>query len=168
VVRLAGREYRVTLAGGAPVATVRVEGPDGAREMRVTGSRDGALLLDGEPVEGRLSRGGDGSLRIAAGGESWPVEVLSEGEASLERAHPRPGTGARLPVRAPMPGRVVAVEVGEGQAVEAGAGLFVIEAMKMENEVRAPRAGAVRGIRVAPGVSVEGDQELCAIETEGS
>src|SRR2546427_8199602 len=42
-------------------------------------------------------------------------------------------------VRAPMPGLVVRIEVAEGQRVDAGAGLVVVEAMKMENELRAPR-----------------------------
>jgi biotin carboxyl carrier protein len=168
VVRLAGREFRVVLEGGGPARRVRVEGPDGACTMEVTGSRDGGLLLDGEPLEARVLRAPDGSLAVAAGGETWGVEVLTEGEASLGPAGRRRGAAARLPVRAPMPGRVVAVEVEEGQGVEAGAGLFVIEAMKMENEVRAPRPGVVRGIRVSAGASVEGDQELCAIETGAS
>ena len=58
-------------------------------------------------------------------------------------------------MRAPMPGLVVRVEVAEGQAVEAGAGLVVVEAMKMENELRATRAGMVKTVHVAVGQAVE-------------
>jgi pyruvate carboxylase subunit B len=54
-----------------------------------------------------------------------------------------------------MPGLVVRVEVAEGQAVEAGAGLVVVEAMKMENELRATRAGMVKTVHVAVGQAVE-------------
>jgi biotin carboxyl carrier protein len=169
IVRVAGREFRVVLERGGERARLRVAGQDVSSTLEVTGSREGGLLLDGEPLEVRLVRAPDGSLSLAAGGESWPVEVLSEAEAALATAGGRSGNAAgRLAVRAPMPGRVVAVEVAEDQQVEEGAGLFVIEAMKMENEVRAPRPGIVRGIRVAPGASVEGDQELCAIETGAS
>ena len=54
-----------------------------------------------------------------------------------------------------MPGLVVRVEVAVGQRVEPGAGLVVVEAMKMENELRAPRAGVVREVHVAAGQAVE-------------
>jgi pyruvate carboxylase subunit B len=54
-----------------------------------------------------------------------------------------------------MPGLVVRLLVREGEQVQAGAGLVVLEAMKMENELKAPRAGVVQGIRVAPGQTVE-------------
>ena len=50
-----------------------------------------------------------------------------------------------------MPGLVVRVLVEAGQRVEAGAGLAVLEAMKMENQIKAPAAGVVRGLRVAAG-----------------
>ena len=63
-------------------------------------------------------------------------------------------------VRAPMPGLVVRVLVETGQEVPAGAGIVVLEAMKMENELRAPAAGVVKGVRVAAGEPVEKGQVL--------
>ena len=53
-----------------------------------------------------------------------------------------------------MPGKVVRVLVTPGQNVQAGEGIIVIEAMKMENELRAPRAGVVRQVAARPGLSV--------------
>ena len=54
-----------------------------------------------------------------------------------------------------MPGRVLKVLVAEGDAVEAGTPLVVVEAMKMENELAAARSGTVRKIHVSPGQNVE-------------
>ncbi|PYO31842.1 MAG: hypothetical protein DMD32_07625 [Gemmatimonadetes bacterium] len=54
-----------------------------------------------------------------------------------------------------MPGLVVRIEVAAGQPVLAGAGLVVVEAMKMENELRAPHSGVVATVHVAVGQAVE-------------
>jgi biotin carboxyl carrier protein len=59
-----------------------------------------------------------------------------------------------------MPGRVVAVLAAEGEAVEAGQGVVVLEAMKMENEIRAEHAGTVGRLFVQPGQAVEGGDPL--------
>ena len=63
-----------------------------------------------------------------------------------------------------MPGLVVRVQVEAGQAVAAGTGMVVLEAMKMENELRAATAGTVRSVRVAPGEAVEKGQVLVEFE----
>ena len=65
---------------------------------------------------------------------------------------------------APMPGLVVRVLVAVGERVEAGAGLIVIEAMKMENELKAPAAGTVRRVLAGPGASVEKGAVLMELE----
>ena len=70
---------------------------------------------------------------------------------------------------APMPGTIVSVEVEEGESVEAGQGLVIVEAMKMENEVRAQAAGCVQVIHVASGDAVEKGKilvELVPLEEE--
>jgi biotin carboxyl carrier protein len=64
----------------------------------------------------------------------------------------------------PMPGKVIAVLVSEGDTVEKGQGLVIVEAMKMENEVRSPIAGAVKEIKVKPGETVEGGAVLVVVE----
>jgi len=63
-----------------------------------------------------------------------------------------------------MPGKVVRVLVAEGDEVEAGAGLVVVEAMKMENEIVAEKGGKVTKVAVAPGEAVEGGALLLVIE----
>jgi biotin carboxyl carrier protein len=62
-----------------------------------------------------------------------------------------------------MPGKVVRVLVAAGQSVQAGEGMVVVEAMKMENELRAPRAGVVKQIMARPGQSVESGAVLAVV-----
>jgi biotin carboxyl carrier protein len=63
-------------------------------------------------------------------------------------------------IRAPMPGKIVRILIPRHQDVAAGAGLLVIEAMKMQNELRAPRAGRVEEIYVEEGKGVEAGARL--------
>jgi len=94
------------------------------------------------------------------------VEVTVRDERTRETAAlttAAPGGTAPAVVRAPMPGLVVRVEVADGQRVDAGAGLVVVEAMKMENELRAPRAGMVQTVHVAVGQAVEKGMPLVTL-----
>jgi biotin carboxyl carrier protein len=70
----------------------------------------------------------------------------------------------RAAVIAPMPGRVVRVLVEVGAEVDAGAGLIVVEAMKMQNELKSPKAGIVTAINVATGAAVNAGETLVVIE----
>ena len=67
-------------------------------------------------------------------------------------------------VVAPMPGLIVRIHVKDGEAVRAGQGLIVMEAMKMENELRAATAGTVRKVLIAPGSAVEKGAMLLEME----
>ena len=66
-------------------------------------------------------------------------------------------------IKAPMPGTILKVNVSNGQAVKKGDVLFVLEAMKMENEIMAPCDGTVNGVAVNAGASVESGSALCTI-----
>lgn len=65
---------------------------------------------------------------------------------------------------APMPGKVVRVQVEAGAPVEKGAGVIVVEAMKMQNEMKAPRAGMVVSVNVKPGDTVTAGDVLAVLE----
>jgi acetyl-CoA/propionyl-CoA carboxylase biotin carboxyl carrier protein len=65
-----------------------------------------------------------------------------------------------------MQGTVLAVEVEEGQEVEAGQVLCIVEAMKMENEVHAHRSGRVAELSVAPGQPVKTGQVICVVTAD--
>ncbi|HVF22203.1 MAG TPA: biotin/lipoyl-containing protein [Pyrinomonadaceae bacterium] len=65
---------------------------------------------------------------------------------------------------APMPGKVVRVHVEAGAAVEKGASMIVVEAMKMQNEMKSPRAGVVVSVNVKPGDTVNAGDVLAMLE----
>jgi acetyl-CoA/propionyl-CoA carboxylase biotin carboxyl carrier protein len=83
-----------------------------------------------------------------------------------ERAHHAAGAGGSDAVASPMQGTVLAVSVADGDAVEAGQVICIVEAMKMENEVHAHRGGTVRSLSVEPGQPVTNGQVICTIEAE--
>ncbi len=102
---------------------------------------------------------GDGGLEVVVDGWRFELDVEDAARADLrERATRRgsaPGLDGPIDVRAIIPGRIVSVAVGPGDAVTAGTRLMAVEAMKMENEVRAPRDGTVDRVAVAPGQTVD-------------
>ncbi len=67
-------------------------------------------------------------------------------------------------VKAAMPGKVVRLLASPGDTVEAGQGLLILEAMKMQNELRSPRAGVVAAVRVEEGTTVASGQVLVTLE----
>ncbi len=67
-------------------------------------------------------------------------------------------------ITAPMPGKVVRVQIETGATVEKGAGVIVVEAMKMQNEMKSPRAGVVVSINVKPGDTVNAGDVLAVVE----
>jgi len=108
-------------------------------------------------VHATFGRDGDSSWWLAAGAEIAVVDARLQG---------RGGTSARSSgdLLAPMHGRVTQVLVAPGHAVEAGALLIVIEAMKMEHQLRAPRAGTVGSLHARPGDQVAARQ--CLVELQ--
>jgi biotin carboxyl carrier protein len=111
-----------------------------------------------------LDRAGHWVLGVA--GARIEAEVVDESTRRIEDLGRRPHvrTGPET-VHAPMPGLVVRIPVVEGQHVEAGAGLVVVEAMKMENELRAPRPGVVARVHVRVGDAVEKGAPLVTVNS---
>jgi biotin carboxyl carrier protein len=158
IVSILGREIEVEVDG----EQVTVSGRTFTASLgAVPGTPIRQFLLDGRSEALALDADGGGRWALTRRGERFEVEVLDE-----RARHIRSLTGgserARGPavLKAPMPGLVVRVQVEAGQPVAAGAGVVVLEAMKMENELRAASAGVVRMVRVGPGEAVEKGQVL--------
>jgi pyruvate carboxylase subunit B len=163
-VTVEGREVVVDVDGDR----VTVEGQPARAELRVVlGTPLRQLFLDGHSLVLSVLGQGRGSWVLGRRGEEWEVDVMDERTRHI-RALTGAGKGPRGgdTIRAPMPGLVVRVLVQSGEVVEAGAGMVVLEAMKMENELRAVGAGVVQAVRVEPGMAVERGEVLVELAEE--
>ncbi len=166
---------------------VRIGGPDVRQEKtrRIEIEREGSRLratLDGRTIEADAVELAPGTYSILLGGQSFEVRVLPEGgvvrvhaggeEFSARVLDPRAWAGkrggvleaeGRQQVIAPMPGKVVRLLAREGEKVEAGQGLLIVEAMKMQNEVRAPKTGTVERLLVVEGQAVNAGELLALV-----
>jgi pyruvate carboxylase subunit B len=110
-------------------------------------------------------REGRGRYTLWVDGYRFEAEALDERTRAIrDLSAASAGPSGPAPVVAPMPGLVVRVSVSVGDKVEAGQGIVVMEAMKMENELRATGAGTVRSIEVAVGTAVEKGTLLVSLE----
>lgn len=141
---------------------IRVDGQLVDVDARLDGSGSGSLLLDG--VSHVVDQdGGRGETTVVVDGEAFCAQIEGAGGRRRgESTDGHPGGGQRL--LAPMPGKVVALLVAVGQSVERGAGLVVLEAMKMQNEIRATRGGRVARVEVVAGRPVDGGARLVVLE----
>jgi biotin carboxyl carrier protein len=110
-------------------------------------------------------RQGRGTYTLWVDGYRFEAEALDERTRAIrDLSAARAGPTGPAPILAPMPGLIVRVNVTAGDRVEAGQGIVVMEAMKMENELRATAAGTVRSVEVSPGTAVEKGALLVALE----
>jgi biotin carboxyl carrier protein len=119
-----------------------------------------SVLMDGRSYDARVEDAADG-LVVVIDGYRFEVEVRDPRRLS-RRTGSRGGEGVQT-IAAPMPGKVVRVLVQAGDAVEAGQGLLVVEAMKMQNEMKAARAGTVMSLSAKEGSTVAAGEVLATI-----
>lgn len=156
-------ELTITLQGGRVAAEI------GGRvyELEVRELQSGSYLffLGAEVHECRVTERTKAKevFDVSIRGHSYAVTIvdpkrLRSGQNSDRHQH---GVAQIL---APMPGKVVRVQLEAGAEVEKGAGVVVVEAMKMQNEMKSPRAGVIVSINVKPGDTVNAGDVLAVVE----
>jgi biotin carboxyl carrier protein len=126
----------------------------------------GYLLFDKSHVyECRVnsSRASRGTLNVILRGHNYEIAIVDPKRLRSAQSSSRHTAGA-AEIIASMPGKVVRVLVEVGTQVEAGTGIVVVEAMKMQNEMKAPRAGVVVSIGVDSGATVNAGDVLAVVE----
>ena len=165
-----GVRYVVEVEGARHEVVIGADGSlwAGGRQRAASLAEAGgvrSLLLDGVSVPLLARYGGLGRWEIGLDGRTVDVQVFEAREAEIrERSASVAGSAGIAPLKAPMPGLVVRVAVCEGEVVQAGAPILIVEAMKMENELRAPAAARVVRIPVSPGDAVEKAQVVAEFE----
>ena len=120
-----------------------------------------SILVQGESFEVRVERIG-AELRATTQGREYRLAIRDPREWKKSRAGAAEAEG-RQHVLAPMPGKVVRVLVAAGDEVQAGQGLMVVEAMKMQNEIRAPKSGKIERLSVTEGQAVNSGEVVAVV-----
>jgi len=121
-----------------------------------------SLIVNGESFEGYVYPD-EQSWQVLLMGRSYSVNIQDEREKRLRSSETGPGPGREFTLKAPMPGLAVTVPIKEGQHVEKGQILVILESMKMQNELRAPYSGTVARLRIKAGESVQQKEILLNI-----
>ena len=122
-----------------------------------------SILLNGESFEVRIAPTSEGKLTLQTRHQDFTAEVVDP-RAWRDRRHGAVEAEGRQQIVAPMPGKVVRLLVKAGDKVEAGQGLLVVEAMKMQNEVRSPKTGTVERLLAKEGQPVIAGEVLAWID----
>jgi len=123
-----------------------------------------SLIMDGKSYEAYVNPADEEGWQVLLFGRLYPALVEDERDKRLKAASGgNVSERAEFHLRSPMPGMVVAVNVSEGQVVEKGCVLVILESMKMQNELKSPRAGTVSRIRVQAGDRVEQQQTMLSV-----
>jgi len=129
----------------------------------VSGQPVFSLLIEGKSYESYVNESEEG-WEVLLHGRFYPALVEDEREKRLRAAGRESNSGSgEFHLKAPMPGLVVAVVVGEGQEVQKGQVLVILESMKMQNELKSPKAGIVSRIKVKAGERVEQKATLLSV-----
>ena len=160
-VAIDGRNYRLELNHSEGRWTCLVDGREVEVDAVLARPNVLSLRLGNKAYEVKCERVGNdqhlwvGSLRFAA--------EVRDPRSLRSRARAADDHGPRK-LTAPMPGKVVRILVTQGAEIEAGAGVLVVEAMKMQNEVKSPKKGSVQKILVSEGAAVNAGDVLAIVE----
>ncbi len=121
------------------------------------------ITVNGVEYEVSVEELGEGAA-LSSAPAAAPAPVASKAPAAKKPAAKKSsGSEGAIKVSAPMPGKILSVKVSEGQSINKGDVVVVLEAMKMENEIYASEGGVVASVNVSSGDMVEGGDVLVTI-----
>jgi biotin carboxyl carrier protein len=169
-------KFEVQLAGmnGAKKRIVELEKQGASYRILVNGRLMAAdavqvsahaisILLAGQSFEIQISSAPEGKLKLQTGAHEFTAEV-QDPRAWQGRKQGALEAQGRQQITAPMPGKVIRILVKAGDEVQAGQGILVIEAMKMQNELRSPKGGKLERVLASEGQNVSAGEILAWVE----
>lgn len=164
IARLGDKTYTVEIEEiGKSLYRVAVDGSEFLVDGKKTGITNYSLIVDDRSFEVEVDITED-EYRVLVDGRNYHIDLVDERRVRLGGLQSGIQLQGRQNVSVPMPGKVIAVLVSEGDKVERGQGLVIVEAMKMENEVRCPIDGEVKEVRVKTGDALEAGAILAVVE----
>ncbi len=157
-----GKPHRLELEKADGAWKCRLNGQEVNVDAVVTRPDVLSLLMDGHSYEIKREQTAT-DLHLWVGSTRFAVE-LRDPRSLRSRRDGAGGEKGPKKLVAPMPGKIVRVLVAENTEVEAGQGVVVVEAMKMQNEIRSPKKGVVRKILAAQGANVNAGDVLAIVE----
>lgn len=157
-----GKKYRVELTREDGKWKCVLDGRDVHLDAMVTSRDVLSVLLGGTSYEVMRERTAT-DLHYWVGTSRYAAEVQDPRSLRSRKASGLSAEGVKKLI-APMPGKVVRVVSPEKSEVEAGQGVIVVEAMKMQNELKSPKKGIVQKILAAEGAAVNAGEVLAIIE----
>jgi biotin carboxyl carrier protein len=161
-VTIAGKVHKVELTSAGPGWRCKLNGRELPLDVSSTQNGVLSILVDGKSYEVKQESTAT-ETNIVVGNARFGAVVRDPRSLRSRRSSGAGEEGVRK-VIAPMPGKVVRILTPAGTAVEAGQGVLVIEAMKMQNEMKSPKKGTVKKINAIEGAAVEAGQVLAEIE----
>jgi biotin carboxyl carrier protein len=160
-VTINGRNHRLELNRVDDGWTCRLEGHEIEVDAVLARPDVLSLRIGNLSYEIKCERAGS-DLHVWVGSARFAAEVRDP-RSLRGRVRAADDLGPRKLI-APMPGKVVRVLAREGEAVDSGAGIFVVEAMKMQNEIKSPKKGTIRKVLVIEGSAVNAGDLLAIVE----
>ena len=162
---IADRQTDILIQDAGSRVHAEIDGRGYTLEIRESGAGGYTLIADGQVFDCRVDGRPDSgkSIEVIVGATQYSVTLIDPKRlrgASGAVAHA--DEAARIV--ALMPGKVVRVLVSVGDQVEAGAGIVVVEAMKMQNEMKSPKAGTLAALHVQVGATVNAGDVLAVVE----
>lgn len=164
IAKLGERDYTVEIEEiDKSLYRLSIDGNEFLVDGQRTGLSNYSLIIDKRSFEVDVDVSED-EYRVLVDGRTYHIRLVDERRMRLGALQSGIEAQGRQEVSVPMPGKVVAVLVNEGDRVEKGQGLVIVEAMKMENEVRSPINGEIKEIRTKAGETVDARKILVVVE----